>query len=80
MVSFRHPLPQTAVDLPSLYKRSIVFFRALHSTVRLLPAHDLYRKLHKAADSDPLSIGCRLASKVTSESTEISLGKDNQTG
>lgn len=70
----RYPLPQYAVDLPSLYKRSIVFFRTLHSTVRLLPAHDLYRKLHKGQDSD-LSIGCRLTSKVVSKPTEIALGK-----
>ncbi|KAI7893288.1 autophagy-related protein 13-domain-containing protein [Mucor mucedo] len=72
-LTLKYPLPQYAVDLPSLYKRSIVFFRALHSTVRLLPAHDLYRKLHKSADPD-LSIGCRLTSKVISKPTEIALG------
>ncbi|KAG2209257.1 hypothetical protein INT47_005549, partial [Mucor saturninus] len=41
--------------------------------LRLLPAHDLYRKLHKSADPD-LSIGCRLISKAISKPTEIALG------
>jgi hypothetical protein len=72
----RHPLPDFAVDLPNLYKRSIVFFRALHSYVRLLPGYDLYRKLHKLKnDSNPLSIGSRLSSSSTAvHAGEISLG------
>lgn len=73
----RHPLPDFAVDLPNLYKRSIVFFRALHSYVRLLPGYDLYRKLHKLKnDSNPLSIGYRLSSSSNAiHAGEIPIGK-----
>jgi hypothetical protein len=73
----RHPFPDYAVDLPNLYKRSIVFFRSLHTLARLLPAYDLYRKLHKPNDaSNPLSIGYRLATSPSQrQNTEISLGR-----
>ncbi|KAI8988522.1 autophagy-related protein 13-domain-containing protein [Mycotypha africana] len=71
-----HPFPDHAVDLPNLYKRSIVFFRALHSFIRLLPSYELYRKIHKhhsntAGDDDAirnlLSIGYRLSASLPSE-------------
>jgi hypothetical protein len=75
-VYIRHPFPDYAVDLPNLYKRSIVFFRSLHSLARLLPTYDLYRKLHKNNDaSNPLSIGYRLSTLSSQQqNTEISLG------
>lgn len=74
----RQPYPEYAVDLPNLYKRSIVFFRSLHSLTRLLPSYDLYRKLHKSNDAThSLSIGYRLStSSGHGKSTEISLGKE----
>ncbi|GAA5812067.1 hypothetical protein MFLAVUS_005516 [Mucor flavus] len=71
-LTLKHPFPSFDVDLPNLYKRSIVFFRALHSFVRMLPAHELFRKLHKLGDSNPLSIGFRLSSAVVS-GNEIAL-------
>ncbi|KAI9263756.1 autophagy-related protein 13-domain-containing protein [Sporodiniella umbellata] len=62
------------VDLPNLYKRSIIFFRSLHSFVRLLPTYDLYRKIRKASESNPLSIGYRLSSNPNAHySSEIPL-------
>ena len=67
----RHPFPDHAVDLPNLYKRSIVFFRSLHSLVRILPSYELYRKLHKLNDANPLSIGYRLSSSPVRRNTEI---------
>ncbi|KAI8394093.1 autophagy-related protein 13-domain-containing protein [Radiomyces spectabilis] len=33
------------VDLPNVYKKSIIFFRSLYSLVRLLPGHRLVRQL-----------------------------------
>lgn len=33
------------VDLPNLYKKSIVFFRSLHTFVRMLPAYQLKQRL-----------------------------------
>ncbi|CAO3642403.1 unnamed protein product [Mucor fragilis] len=74
-LTLKHPFPEHAVDLPNLYKRSIVFFRSLHSLTRLLPSYDLYRKLHKSNDAaHPLSIGYRLStSSGHHRSTEISL-------
>ncbi|KAI8365636.1 autophagy-related protein 13-domain-containing protein [Choanephora cucurbitarum] len=52
------------VDLPNLYKRSIVFFRSLHSLSRLLPGYDLYRQISESKDT-PLSIGYRLSSSLS---------------
>jgi hypothetical protein len=69
---FSHPLPNYPVDLPSLYKRSIVFFRSLHSLVRLLPSHRLHQKL-KGRESD-LSLGYRLSTSRTSPNDEVPLG------
>lgn len=75
----RHPSPDHAVDLPNLYKRSIVFFRTLHSLVHLLPSYDLYRELYKHHDSsNALSIGYRLSSAVVQNNTEIPIGKENK--
>lgn len=73
----RYPPPSDyAVDLPNLYKRSIVFFRSLHSFVRLLPTYDLYRKIRKLNEANPLSIGYRLSSNPKAQyNSEISLGK-----
>lgn len=70
------PFPDYAVDLPNLYKRSILFFRSLHSLARLLPTYDLYRKLQKLNDSsNPLTIGYRLSTTTaTNHASEISLG------
>ncbi|CEP10443.1 hypothetical protein [Parasitella parasitica] len=74
-LSLKHPFPEYAVDLPNLYKRSIVFFRSLHSLCRLLPSYDLFRKLHKTGDStNSLSIGYRLStSSLHGKVTEIPL-------
>ncbi|KAG1293603.1 hypothetical protein G6F66_005943 [Rhizopus arrhizus] len=64
-----------AVDLPNLYKRSILFFRSLHSFVRLLPTYELYRKIRKSNESNPLSIGYRLSSNPNTQyNSEIHLG------
>ncbi|KAG0952632.1 hypothetical protein G6F29_001125 [Rhizopus arrhizus] len=63
-----------AVDLPNLYKRSILFFRSLHSFVRLLPTYELYRKIRKSNESNPLSIGYRLSSNPNTQyNSEIHL-------
>ncbi|CAO3702646.1 unnamed protein product [Rhizopus stolonifer] len=40
------PIPPDPVDF-DLYKKFISFFRSLHSLVRLLPSHDLYKRLKK---------------------------------
>ncbi|KAL0140256.1 autophagy-related protein 13-domain-containing protein [Mucor lusitanicus] len=74
-LTLKHPFPEYAVDLPNLYKRSIVFFRSLHSLTRLLPSYDLYRKLHKSSDAaNSLSIGYRLSTASGHRtSTEIAL-------
>ncbi|KAI8381591.1 autophagy-related protein 13-domain-containing protein [Radiomyces spectabilis] len=72
-LSLRHPLPTFAVDLPNLYKRSIIFFRSLHSLVRLLPTYNLRRRLRKFNDYAGFSIGYRLASAPVRRNDEISL-------
>ncbi|KAI8975663.1 autophagy-related protein 13-domain-containing protein [Mycotypha africana] len=43
-LSLTHPIPDYPVDLPNLYKKSIVFFRVLHSLVRVLPCYSMYQK------------------------------------
>lgn len=71
-----HPLPDFPVDLPNLYKRSIIFFRALYSFVRLLPGHELHRRLSKYGQQlNGLSLGHRLSSNISIDQSEVSLGK-----
>ncbi|KAI9364804.1 autophagy-related protein 13-domain-containing protein [Pilaira anomala] len=62
-----HPLPEIVVDLPNLYKRSIVFFRSLHSLVRLLPSHNLYQKYGE------ISLGYRLSTLSLNHVDEVPL-------
>lgn len=73
-----HPIPDYSVDLPNLYKRSIVFFRSLHSHVRLLPAYNLYRRLRKYGNISQLRLGYRMVSVDTEQSGEIGIGKLGQ--
>lgn len=68
---YSHPLPDYAVDLPSLYKRSIVFFRSLYSFVRLLPGYELHRRIRHPG---PLSIGFRMGVSQTVMQDELGLG------
>ncbi|KAF7732269.1 autophagy protein 13 [Apophysomyces ossiformis] len=72
-LTLNHPVPHFAVDLPNLYKRSIIFFRALHSLVRLLPCYNLYRRLRKFNDLNGLSIEYRFASMRIPREDEISI-------
>ncbi|KAI9304061.1 autophagy-related protein 13-domain-containing protein [Cunninghamella echinulata] len=72
-LTLNHPLPDFPVDLPNIYKRSIVFFRSLHSLVRLLPAYNLHRKLQKFNDSHELSIGYQFTPRNVRRHDEISL-------
>ncbi|ORX62067.1 hypothetical protein DM01DRAFT_1369979 [Hesseltinella vesiculosa] len=72
VLNLTHPLPEYAVDLPSLYKRSIVFFRSLHSLVRLLPGHHLFRHVVKQPATD-LKLGYQFRSYAIRRHDEISL-------
>ena len=73
----RHPLPSPPWDLPNMYKRSIVFFRALYTYIRLLPCHDLYRRLQQYGALDVLDIGYRITADPLETQTdqEVDLGK-----
>ncbi|KAI9289658.1 autophagy-related protein 13-domain-containing protein [Umbelopsis sp. AD052] len=72
-LTLNHPIPDFSVDLPNLYKRSIVFFRSLHSYVRLLPAYNLYRRLRKYGNISQLRLGYRMVSVDTEQSGEIGI-------
>lgn len=67
------------MDLPNLYKRSIVFFRSLHSLVRLLPSHTLFRRTRASVhDGGEISLGYRISSSSSSsvaQADEVSFGK-----
>ncbi|KAI9266493.1 autophagy-related protein 13-domain-containing protein [Phascolomyces articulosus] len=73
VLSLNHPLPDFPVDLPNLYKRSIVFFRALYSFVRLLPSYSLHRRLRNYGQSNGLTLNYRLTSSPTYRNDEIPL-------
>lgn len=73
ILTLNHPIPDYPVDLPNLYKRSIVFFRSLHSYVRLLPAYDLYRRLRKYGNISQLRLGYRMLSVDAQQNDEIGL-------
>ncbi|KAL9546546.1 hypothetical protein MBANPS3_006607 [Mucor bainieri] len=70
-LSLNHPLPDYPVDLPNLYKRSIVFFRSLHSLVRVLPSYSLYQRLKLRTGE--ISLGYRLSTSHCNRKDEISL-------
>ncbi|KAI7856787.1 autophagy-related protein 13-domain-containing protein [Circinella umbellata] len=80
VLSLNHPLPDFPVDLPNLYKRSIVFFRALYSFVRLLPSYSLHRRLRNYGQSNGLNINYRLTSSPTYRSDEIPLAQSILSG
>ncbi|KAI9489768.1 autophagy-related protein 13 [Zychaea mexicana] len=74
-LALNHPLPTEAIDLGSVYKRSILFFRTLYAFVRLLPAYAAYQRI--MADTDDrhsLDIGYRLTNIANSKGDEIGLG------
>ena len=68
-----HPMPNFPVDLPNLYKRSIVFFRSLHSLVRLLPSHTLYHQLN--VPDGEISMAYRLSAHKIHTPNEVGFGK-----
>ncbi|RHZ81065.1 hypothetical protein Glove_124g25 [Diversispora epigaea] len=57
-LTLSHPLPDPLPDLPVVYKKSIAFFRSLHSFVRLLPAYRLHKRIRKMK-LNSLKIGYR---------------------
>lgn len=63
------------MDLPNLYKKSIVFFRSLHSLVRLLPAFQLQDRL-KGSDCG-MTLGYRLRKNHVQRFDEIPYGMLN---
>ncbi|KAG2237806.1 hypothetical protein INT48_002107 [Thamnidium elegans] len=67
----KRPLPQVTVDLPNLYKRSIIFFRSLHSLVRLLPSHNLYKRL--SIHDGEISLGYRISTYPAKHRDEVPL-------
>jgi hypothetical protein len=69
----RSTLTSDTVDLPNLYKKSIIFFRSLHSFVRLLPTHQLRDRL-KGSDSG-ITLGYRLRKNNVQRFDEISYGE-----
>ncbi|CAO3678267.1 unnamed protein product [Rhizopus stolonifer] len=74
VLRLKQPLSHYAEGWPNMYKRSIVFFRSLHSFVRLMPTFELYRRMSKPNRQDTLSIGYRLSSDPSMQyDSEISL-------
>ncbi|SCV72029.1 BQ2448_4723 [Microbotryum intermedium] len=79
--SIASPIPTTA-DLPAVYKRAIVHFRALYSTARVLPSWNLHRRLARrragngVVGGGVLMIGCRMSMSEQEMSNEE--GKDGE--
>ncbi|RUS15088.1 autophagy-related protein 13, partial [Jimgerdemannia flammicorona] len=59
------------VNLPVVYKKSIIFFRSLYAYVRLLPAFQLQRRLRKMKGLANLRLGYRLVAAPTLRNDEI---------
>ncbi|KAI8580555.1 hypothetical protein K450DRAFT_236183 [Umbelopsis ramanniana AG] len=70
ILQLKSTLTSDTVDLPNLYKKSIIFFRSLHSFVRLLPTYQLRDRL-KVSDSG-LTLGYRLRKNNVQRFDEIS--------
>ncbi|KAI9597208.1 autophagy-related protein 13-domain-containing protein [Syncephalis fuscata] len=61
-------------ELPTLYKRCIMFFRALFTYTRLLPSYRLCRRLRRSlGQSIPLHIGYRFTTVTSARPDEIQL-------
>ncbi|KAJ1661098.1 autophagy protein 13 [Dispira simplex] len=63
-LQLHHPPPYPPPDLPGVYKKTIVFFRALYSLVRLLPCYTLSQRL-QGAKAELLQVSYRLTSTPT---------------
>jgi hypothetical protein len=71
----RNTVPSHTVDLPNLYKKSIVFFRSLQSLVSLLPAFQLRDRL--IGSDSGMTLGYRLRKNHVQRFDEIPYGKLN---
>ncbi|KAE9610245.1 hypothetical protein Lalb_Chr07g0184561 [Lupinus albus] len=52
------------ISLHTLYKKSTLLLRSLYSTVRLLPAHKIFRELNSSAQIHPFTLVHRVSSFV----------------
>lgn len=53
-----------SLELPSVYRQSIILFRSLFSLIRVLPSWGLYRRLARrraGVGGSGLQIGCRMS-------------------
>ncbi|KAK9710119.1 autophagy protein 13, variant 2 [Basidiobolus ranarum] len=66
------PVNSSVVDLPIVYKKSIVFFRSLYTYVRQLPAYRLFRRLRKMK-LNGLKLGYRLTTAPMTPDNEIGI-------
>ncbi|ORY06292.1 hypothetical protein K493DRAFT_310625 [Basidiobolus meristosporus CBS 931.73] len=66
------PVGSGVVDLPVVYKKSIVFFRSLYTYVRQLPAYRLFRRLRKMK-LNGLKLGYRLTTTPMTPDNEIGI-------
>ncbi|RKP27488.1 autophagy-related protein 13-domain-containing protein, partial [Syncephalis pseudoplumigaleata] len=64
----------TSPELPTLYKRCIMFFRALYTYTRLLPAYRLCRRLRRSmGHASPLQVDYRFTTASSARPDEIQL-------
>ncbi|XP_019462868.1 PREDICTED: autophagy-related protein 13b-like isoform X2 [Lupinus angustifolius] len=52
------------ISLHTLYKKSTLLLRSLYSTVRLLPAHKIFRELNSSAQIRPFTLVHRISSFI----------------
>ncbi|KAI8923105.1 autophagy-related protein 13-domain-containing protein [Entophlyctis helioformis] len=71
-LSLSHTIPSQPPELPIVYKKSIVFFRALSSMLRLIPAYRLCRRARRTRQS-PLSVSYRISTSRASHPDEAGL-------
>ena len=62
-------------DLPIVYKKSIVLFRALITLIKLLPCYNLFKRLNKRNNRSNigLKLGCRLSANDNNDESDDSI-------
>ncbi|KAJ3164592.1 autophagy protein 13 [Geranomyces variabilis] len=77
-LTFSQTTPSQPLELPTVYKKSVAFFRSLYSHARLLPAFRLSRRFKRKPGS--MSVGFRVSTARNTPYDEAGLDQLHSTG
>ncbi|TPX58117.1 hypothetical protein PhCBS80983_g03329 [Powellomyces hirtus] len=77
-LTFSHSTPTQPPELPTVYKKSVAFFRSLYSHVRLLPAYRLSRRFRRKQSG--MGVGYRVSTSRVAPYDEAGLDQLHSSG